>query len=205
MNSVSSFYDGLNKFIIGFLIAVSFYCCFSENLTIISGLGIIVLCWLLGIFFWIVTESFLSHVIQSIPFFERNNLKWINKEYDSIIKSTGIKYTKKNLETQLDSLELNDYYIIYYEVQKKGLLGSVPVLESYSAFFTNMIYICLLWIVLLSTGCCNLESIICMHKCCLVLLLLALIIVLPYFRKNIECKIYNSILNAYFLGVIVSK
>lgn len=199
MNVTSSFYDAINKFIIGLLILIPFYSYFSGTSTSIHGL-IIVLSWLVGIFFWIVTESILSHVIQSIPFLKKNNLKWINNEYDSATKDTGLKYSRKDTTIQLDSLELNDYLTIYYEVQKKGLLGNVPILESYSAFFTNMIFVCLWWIILLSAGCSDLENILCIHKCGLILLLLALIIVLPYFRKNIECKIYNNVFNAYFLG-----
>ena len=199
MNVTSSFYDALNKLIIGLLIIIPFYSYFPDILTGISGL--IVLSWLAGILFWIMTESILSSVIQAIPFLRKNNMNWINKEYASITRSTGIKYSKNNPTTQLDSLELNDYYTIYYEVQKKGLLGNIPIMESYSAFFTNMIFVCIWLITFLLAGCFPCESILGLHKCCLILLLLALIIVLPYFRKCIECKIYNSVLYAYILGV----
>lgn len=199
MNLTSSFYDAINKLIIGLLIIIPFYSYFPDIPTSIPGL--IVLSWLIGIFFWIISESILSHVIQSIPFLRKNNLKWINNEYYSATKDTGLKYSKKHSTVQLDSLELNDYYTIYYEVEKKGLLENVPVLESYSAFFTNLIYVCVFWLILLPILYCNHESPSCLQKLGLAIFLLALIIVLPYFRKCTESKIYNSVLYAYFLGV----
>lgn len=72
MNVTSSFYDALNKLIIGLLIIIPFYSYFPDILTGISGL--IVLSWLAGILFWIITESILSSVIQTIPFLRKNNM-----------------------------------------------------------------------------------------------------------------------------------
>lgn len=210
MNITSSFYDALNKLVIGFLIllpVVSFSDCLSSD-TILF----VIACWMIGIFIWAVSESLMQPFSQSLPFMKKNNLEWINQEYDSVTKEVGRKYIDPVTSMPLYKLELRDYYSIYYKVQKNGLLGSVPVLESYSAFFLNLSFVFIWWTIVFCIVLWRNDftpaSIpfipiyvipILLFSIRLYPILLLSIILSLYFRKCVEHKIFSSIFYAYFL------
>lgn len=208
MNVASSFYDGLNKLVIGFLILFPFIDFCSKGNDEIATISLIVFCWLIGIFLWAFLKSLsficlskfnLSHLFKSIPLPKKNNIDWINHEYHSASEDVGCKYIIKGKSTPIDNLELNDYYTIYYAVQRNGLLGSVPILESYSAFFSNLPFVFLWYIILILTGIWQNNPIT--TRCCAIAVFLGLTLVSMYFRKVIEHKIFSSVLHAYLLGV----
>ena len=207
MNVSSSFYDGLNKFVIGFLLIIPFINPCNGVLSYISDntLELCVFCWLVGIFFWAFQEYLILRFLKFLPFLQKNNIKWIRDEYHNVSKETGKNY-KDDCGNDIKIIEEKHYFSIYYEVQKKGLLGAVPILESYSAFFYNLSFVFLWWMIAMGIhsvwpSCCCVAT-PCKSSIYIIIVLIFAIIASLYFRACIEKKIFKAIFDAYFLGVL---
>ena len=144
----SSFYDSINKVLTGFLLIlpVLLMCnCKIDDLPIspaISDILILALSWIVGLVLWGI-QLWISIRREDKP--KEKYVNQINKSYEAVIN----KHNLSVLPNQ-PRLTLPDYYRIYYQVQKNNLLGSVPILEAFSAFFLNLIWISIIWIVILS-------------------------------------------------------
>ena len=212
----SSFYDSLNKLLIGFLILLpllgncQYFAC--NELAFLA-----IACWLVGIFFWAIRAYILSPVLNKIPCLSRNNIRQIKYTYIKVSKDKKRKYTFNDIEK--DTIEYNDYLAMYYSVQRQGLLGNIPVLESLSSFFLNFILVLIYWIILIlwNSGCCqSLEFIYftvsqcaCHVGTCPYFILLpvyaivsciVLICLSCLFRYRTENHIYSLIIEAYLLS-----
>ncbi len=217
MDSVpgTSFYDGLNKLLIGFLIILPFIdiSCTSDHIVIVTL--IFITSWITGLLLWCVTES-ISSIISKKEWsrFLDNKKKYINKAYHDI----EAEINETHDDTQFT---LIDYYKSYYHVQSKGLLGSIPVLESFSAFFKNLMIVIAWWLILIiffsscsSCSCrwlcdiiatlttsdvcsCSQPCCICIIQCITVLMLCLFIIIIG--RYYTERKIIRLVLETYLL------
>lgn len=145
MDSVpgTTFYDGLNKFLIGFLIILPFIdiSCTSDKIIVITL--IFIASWITGLLLWCVTESLSAIVSKKVRSrFPLNKESYINKAYHDI----GAEINKPQDDKQFTII---DYYKAYYRIQSKGLLGNIPVLESFSAFFKNLVIVIVWWLILI--------------------------------------------------------
>lgn len=221
MNEIisSSFYDSINKLLIGFLLFLPFI-----DLKDVCGTGEIVLlsviCWFIGLLFWGCIDLWL------IPYFNdkekslkckillsRNNIDWINQQYDKLSNKYDIKY-KDALANDKDALDEKDYLSIYYYDSANGLLGNIHILESLSALFRNTAIVLMIWFFLvifkwifphsLPWGNVILTTSLSkpwFHLCfpiSLILLVLG-IIFCKKFREKTEMMIFTSIIEAYLL------
>lgn len=202
----SSFYDSLNKLVIGFLLLMPFVVN-CETLCLENSFQLVVLAfcsWIAGLFFWGLFELLFFPNFKCLPCYRSNNLDWINHEYASIMKITGNRYINR-LGASLDSLKLFDYYSIYFEVKKRCLLGAVPQLESFSAFFRNFTIVLLLWMLVILTHWWhpfshNPDYYTPEEMTIAIAIILALLIISLILRCYTEKKIYKSIFEAYFLS-----
>ncbi len=220
----ASFYDTLNKMMIGFLILLPFVSksiincssVYDDHLSTFISYLLIAGSWLTGIFFWTITS-----------FVKNNNVtrfitgKLLNKSYSSIKHAETTHYSKipdpiqKNLE--------GFYLKCYYDVQKNGLLGNVPVLESLSEFFFNFMLVLIIWILLIcfNSGCgeyillgcikvavCNSGDCDCIVRITplMAISIGALLIAISFFARIFaERKIQKLIFEAYFYSDIHAK
>lgn len=141
----SSFYDSINKVLTGFILILPMLLicnCKINSLPIspaIAALLILVVSWIMGLILWVIQQWIKD--LQENQFKEKY-VNQINKSYTSVISEHNI-----SVLSGLPRLTLTDYYRVYYEVQKKNLLGNIPTLEALSAFFLNLIYISYIWMV----------------------------------------------------------
>ena len=127
-----SFYDSLNKLVVGILLLFpTVQCCgiseedYSQTLFYISAfiMGCVYQAGVRGLTpFWTLSE----------------------KELAKACKTEEIKRDKKIKER---------YYDAYYAIAKEGLLLNIPVLEALENFMRNMPLIILLYLVMTLAGC----------------------------------------------------
>lgn len=130
---------------IGFLILLPFIDFYQDvpNLMIIFGT---LCCWIIGLLLWSIFDLWLFPKLGHKTWLSNNNIVWINREYRRI---------SGNLEKQSDpnsiepKIHLNRYYQFYYAVSDEVKLGPVPALESFSAFFRNLVVVLSIWIILI--------------------------------------------------------
>lgn len=204
--SGASFYDSLNKLIIGFLLLLpSIGNCYTLDNYELMLLG--VACWVTGLFFWgLIDRVVCSNII--CPLLENNYVKWIRESYEEIMDD--------KLSTD-DSKEIKDkYYEAYYSVQEHGLLGAVNRLESFSAFFRNIFFVMIIWIFITICRCCCLplyfgkicvcscfDSCSCgsgclqISPCCAIIFFISIAILSLCLRRVVEKLIQRSVLEAY--------
>ena len=213
----SSLYDTLNKMLIGFLILGPFllYSALINNTVEQNALYLMLSSWFTGILYWALYNSLLSPILLRISsrFFGSFDNTMANEEYKAIQHTTSQRY----VHLVDDKISCTEYLKAYYRVQKKGLLGNVPILEGYSEFFKNFIVISIEWIVLLigflltycSCNKCNIlsestTSIDCNNSRIFLISLLGLFIILDFIfisaRKHTERKIFSLIIKADLLG-----
>lgn len=145
MDSVpgTTFYDGLNKFLIGFLIILPFIDISYTSDRIIVITLIFIASWITGLLLWCVTELLSAIVSKKVRSrFPLNKKSYINTAYHDI----GAEINKPQDDKQFTII---DYYKAYYRIQSKGLLGNIPVLESFSAFFKNLVIVIVWWLILI--------------------------------------------------------
>ncbi len=157
-------------------------------------------CFIIGVFF-----SFLIDKIAECrqlgyfnKIFYKNNINKI-KELSVVF---NIELVPDRNETQLEA-----YWGRYYTVQKAGLLGNVPALETLSAFLLNLSGVSILYVIVeiiyfiwYGSFCnCKCSSTTPLHSFSVVVLLTSsiLLILSKYCRDYIEGKIYLSIISAY--------
>lgn len=202
----TSFYDSLNKLVIGLLLLIPFVAN-CEVLCLENSFFLVLLAfcsWIVGLFFWGLFELLFFPIFKCLPCYRTNNLDWINHEYASISKKTGNRYINR-CGVSLCSLKLYDYYRIYFEVKKRGLLGVVSQLESFSAFFRNFTIVLLLWILVILTHWWhpfshNPDYYTPEEMTIAIAIILVLLIISLILRCHTEKKIYQSIFEAYFLS-----
>ena len=153
----TSFYDTLNKMLVGFLILLPWMSqyfvgnnsCSEFNLTVLIVAG-----WLVGIFLWAITviirgysDGFLPgrHIFSK----DRRLQRAYMASYNLFIGQPA------DSPVALPANIKNKYLESYYNVQKEGSLGNVPVLESLSEFFRNLIIVLFIWIIVIvcQSGC----------------------------------------------------
>lgn len=163
----SSFYDTINKLLIGFLLLLPFLLLSSQD-KVPSAIAIpliAIACWIVGLFVWgigtylilplfraesgwrtntgVNTNRLIPHAPTIVSFFRNNDLSLINLAYFRLLNRFRISYPNPS-GTDGSLLEI-DYLRAYYEVQDKGLLGNVGQLESFSAFFRNFSCVVVYW------------------------------------------------------------
>ncbi|MDE6444665.1 MAG: hypothetical protein K2K64_09655 [Muribaculaceae bacterium] len=203
----SSFYDSLNKMVIGFLFILPLLLYFDElkGFMFDHALYTLLISWIVGIFLWAVGNMWLFPNLGKN--FESNNLPLIKSEYKKICNNTFVSYPG----ITEDNLSINHYLKVYYRVQAKGLIGNIPILESISEFFKNFIFILIWWIILLF-----IKLILCLTKtetisfnfdnfCFIkaftgILFCIVFIFMSSHARKFTEKKIYYLIFEADLLS-----
>ena len=211
----SSLYDTLNKMVIGFLLILPFLIIFCPNIDQFLkdySLYIMIASWIIGLIYWAVYAVILGGILEKLfPYiFRPNNLEWINQEYKALKEKYKTGY--KNLID--NKLTLREYFKVYYRVQKNGLFGNVPCLESYSEFFKNFIVVAGEWILIIMivllihcaresgklqalTGLQWGENVILIS---IVIFLIILGLTAAFARRTIEKKIYSLVMTADLLG-----
>lgn len=213
----AGFYDTINKMLIGFLILLPFVSkTFLENGNISSFMFplLIVGSWLIGIFFWAITK-FSKDMLRGCVFISKHSKdSLLQKTYTRLLESKTKYYSLK--PSPIDDNIEGFYNKCYYYVQKNGLLGNVPVLESLSEFFFNMVFVLLFWIILICyhSGCqdycllgcikvamCNFsesQGIIFINSLTAIAIGIILIILSYFTRIRTELQIHKLIFEAYF-------
>lgn len=212
----STFYDTINKVLVGFLILLPWLRIKGETspddveiiLSVVSS-------WMVGLFFWAVTSYLFSY--RSILYMGNNDERLINIAYHRVLKAIGSSHPGYIWSSL--TIDKKDYLKIYYEVQKLGLLGNVGLLECFSAFFRNFALILVYWIILIfcHSGCedCIYFGFICIHQCdCFcdshgyvvipwgfaIVICLVLLAVTFLCRKLAELQIHFSVIEAYMVS-----
>ncbi len=198
----SSFYDSLNRLVIGFLLSLWLFAIPCFNISCIDGpipLGIyVVACFITGLFFSLLIDKLAG--LNKCPLhyvFYKNKLSSIRK----ICKKWDIPFP----DIKDDSKKpLYTYYTYYYTVQQGNLLGNIPALETLSAFLMNLSGVCIIsTIISLSLCiirkcwclCCCCSC--CIHPCCIMIISIILLICSISCRYYIESRIYSNIIIAY--------
>lgn len=168
----SSLYDSLNRLVIGFLLSLWFFAipcfdisCIDYPITLCIY---IIVCFITGLFFSLLIDKLAGINKPGINFFFYKN-KLANIRQICIRNSIPFPDTDKYEA-------LSTYYTYYYTVQRAGLLGSIPALETLSAFLMNLCGVCVLSLflsacLLLNKNC----SIYCCCHCCNICLCIILI------------------------------
>lgn len=197
MNPISglSLYDSLNRLVTGFITSLCIMCSdcnlIKYHTEALFWPIYVICCFTAGVFFSFAIDRLAES--QNIGylkiFFYKNDMRRIRR---------FCKRYSVSLETPESDDDLNSYYFIYYTVQKSGLLGNVPSLETLSAYLLNLCALSFLYlfggiIALAVTGNC----------CCLAWIPVLSLILLTFStltRHYIENKIYTSIIVAYKYG-----
>lgn len=222
----SSFYDTINKLMIGFLLLLPFLPIVRwNNVFLITHLTnslrvptLVILCWIIGLFFW----AFMTYIM--LPFlrnkwrcfakyFSDNDIDLINDACNMVQAQIGQPYHNV-------TLTLPEYLAAYYVVTHNGLIGNVGRLESFSAFFRNFFFILIWWIFFLGlyigvrylwrngsnvqwTYFINFD---CVNVKCgslqaviTIVICIVLCVMCVVYRQRTERQIHYAILEAYFL------
>jgi len=136
-----SFYDFLNKIVIGFLLIYPFRdfaksaadCCCQTLPDVIS-----IFCFLIASF---ISGLIFSYMINCITHSLTNNKKLIQRARLHVIDET---YLGVDLNESLTVK--GNYYYYYYKLMRSGMLRNIPILEalenfSRQLFFVNIIYV----------------------------------------------------------------
>lgn len=215
MNPVpgTTLYDGLNKFLTGFLLILPFIDISSASVNAINATLIFVASWIVGLLLWCVTETITFLILRNggrSSFIDKKKL--ISRVYRDIISETKVY-------DNIEYLTITDYYKAYYRIQSKGLIGNIPVLESFSAFFKNMMIVIVWWLILIvfykCIWLCDILSILttasgecgCCTNCCCICLIRYITVLLLCFsifiigRYYTERKIIKLVLEADLLTI----
>lgn len=208
---------------IGFIILLPFID-LSEDIATPMLIFYSIISWIIGLFSWGILELWFFPLLGHTAFLSSNNLNWINKEYQRLLNNGQI-ISKEEIEEKgfCKELSLYDYYKIYFFVTRKSLLGPIPALESFSAFFRNLVVILIIWIIpicLISSDCFTFHcgpyvmstctsSQPCTEYCfdtCFVIIMCCLSIFLCLgLRCMTEKKIYSNIIETYLLNTTSLK
>lgn len=186
-----TFYDSINRLVIGFLASLWIFFCpniFRRELdpAIVTATYLIA-CYILGLFFSLLVDR-----ISTVKFSRcLGNIFYKN----DIIRIRRAAARKKVILTNSKDKSATDaYFEKYYAVQRAGLLGNVPAMETISAFLMNLAALCMLYM----TG--VLLVIILTRNCCqylwIPILSLFLIISAKIARNYVEGNIYKAIISA---------
>ncbi len=186
-----SFYDALNRLIIGFLASLwTFYLPIQihEYLDKTHYAALyIVACFVVGFFFSLIVDRIAEAKNLGVFnfIFYKNDMRRI----DSIASELGI-----NIIPSETNNGIPNYWKMYYNVQRNGLLGNITAMESLSAFMLNL---CSLSIAYLTV---SLIAIAITSNCLLIwlpILSVFMIVFCAVARYYLESKIYVSVLAAY--------
>lgn len=186
-----SFYDALNRLIIGFLASLwTFYLPIQihEYLDKTHYAALyIVACFVVGFFFSLIVDRIAEAKNLGVFnfIFYKNDMRRI----DSIASELGI-----NIIPSETNNGIPNYWKMYYNVQRNGLLGNITAMESLSAFMLNL---CSLSIAYLAG---SLTAIAITCNCLLIwmpILSAFMIVFCTVARYYLESKIYVSVLAAY--------
>lgn len=143
MNPISSlsFYDSLNKLVVGILVV---------HLLIPSPSKV----WDNPIFYIVafVVGIFYQSLVRQSTLCLTNNLCMIRKAY----KVFCVKHPEEIVLLKNE----DDYLTAYYTVAKNGLLMNIPTLEALENFMRNMFFILIFYLVALLAQCPNVVSIL---------------------------------------------
>ena len=210
ITSGTSFYDTINKLLVGFLILLP-WINFDQEMGNEKILIISVFSWIVGIFFWAIFEK-----IRIFSFSNKFEVM-LQDVYQGLTQELGVKL--RDDDNEIVDINKTEYYKAYYAVQEKGLLGPVGILESFSAFFRNIIIVAIYWVMIyfLSMICVyckfcyekieklfNIDQFwinLCSFPYLALLIILIILAILSYncFRKCTEKRIIKSVLMAYML------
>ena len=205
--------------VIGFLLLIPFLISQSPEFLKDFALYILLASWMIGKLYWALSKLYLEPKFKKKwpCIFGSNNIDWINQEYIKLKDKYKIGY-RDVIEGELSRND-KEYLKAYYRVQKNGLLGTMPILESYSEFFKNMIVVLTEWILFI-------VGFLLIHCLCYFFkvvkdfigegvirtpigIIIALLLIIGFLgalvvsaRKYTEKKIYYLILEADLLGVL---
>lgn len=196
-----TFYDSINRLVIGFLASLWIFFCpnlFEWKLdpAIITAIYVIA-CYISGLFFSLLVDRIatvkLSCCLGNI--FYKNDIIRIRR---------AAARKKVILKSMKGQPAIDAYFERYYAVQRAGLLGNVPAMETISAFLMNLAALCILYMTVV------LLVIIFTCNCCqyiwIPILSLFLVIIAKIARNYVEYNIYNAIISASkFLETAVDK
>lgn len=204
--------------VIGFLLLIPFLIFQSPEFFHDFALYILLASWITGMLYWALSKLILESMFKKIcpGTFRSNNIVWINQEYTKLKD----KYNIGNRDINEGELSLKEYLEAYCRVQHNGLLGTIPILESYSEFFKNMIVVLIEWILFI-VGFLLFHCPCYFHKVVkdftgegvnMTLIVIIIILIIGLLgalfvsaRKYTEKKIYSLILEADLLGVPKDK
>lgn len=186
-----TFYDSINRLVIGFLASLWIFFCpnlFRRELdpAIVTAIYLIA-CYIFGLFFSLLVDRIATVKLPCClgHIFYKNDI--IRIRLAAAKQKVLLTHTK-------GQLAIDAYYEKYYAVQRAGLLGNVPAMETISAFLMNLAALCILYM----TG--GLVVIIFTRNCCqylwIPILSLFLVIFAKIARNYVENNIYNAILSA---------
>ena len=217
ITSGTSFYDTINKLLIGFLLLLPWLGKYTPSGSY-EFLLLAVGSYVVGIFFWGLVDGLICPFLNKI-FRRIIRLACLRNKLNKIIRCCGCKYNIFNRRGR--------YYKAYYTVQEHGLLGAVNIMESFSAFFLNFIFVSIYWAAIIRWGslplffgpiCIDCESCSCscsclclcscscscgkgsllqISPCCAIWGLFGLAILSLIFRCIVEIKIQCTVLDAY--------
>lgn len=186
-----TFYDSINRLVIGFLASLWIFFCpniFRCELdpAIITAIYLIA-CYVFGLFFSLLVDRIATVKLPCClgHIFYKNHIIRIRR---------AAAQQKVILTNSKDQSAIDAYFEKYYSVQSAGLLGNVPAMETISAFLMNLAALCILYM----TG--GLLVIIFTRNCCqylwIPILSLFLVIFAKIARNYMENNIYKAIISA---------
>lgn len=196
-----TFYDSINRLVIGFLASLWIFFCpnlfeWELDSAIVAAIYLIA-CYILGLFFSLLVDRIATVKLPCClgNIFYKNDIIRIRRA------AARKKVILKSLKGQP---AIDAYFERYYAVQRAGLLGNVPAMETISAFLMNLAALCILYM----TG--GLLVIIFTRNCCqyiwIPILSMFLIISAKIARNYVEGNIYSAIISASkFLETAVDK
>ena len=196
-----TFYDSINRLVIGFLASLWIFFCpnlFRRELdpAIVTAIYLIA-CYILGLFFSLLVDRIATVKLPCC-------LGHIFYKNDIIRIRRAAARKKVILKSMKGQPAIDAYFERYYAVQRAGLLGNVPAMETISAFLMNLAALCILYMTVV------LLVIIFTCNCCqyiwIPILSLFLVIIAKIARSHVEDNIYNAIISASkFLETAVDK
>ncbi len=199
----SSFYDSLNRLVIGFLLSLWLFAIPCFDITLIDGpipISIyVVACFITGLFFSFLIDRLAECNWRGFQIiFYKNKLERIRKTCEKEkVQLPEIEGDSKNA--------LYTYYKYYYTVQQGNLLGNIPALETLSAFMMNLSGVCIistiisffLCLIRCCCYCCCCCCSYCIYPGYILIISIILLFCSKYCRDYIENKIYSNIIIAY--------
>jgi len=141
-NTSLTFYDFLNKIVIGFLLICLFggfeistaKCCCQTSPNVITIFEFLIASFISGLIF--------SNLVKYITSSLTNNKVLLQRAKQHVICDTKIEIR------QIDDLSMiGDYYYYYYKLMKAGMLRNIPILEALESFVRQLYFVNILYVL----------------------------------------------------------